>query len=43
MQATAVVETASGKGHHSNGGNSQKGEGTGQLPLFWVERGTKYN
>uniref|UniRef100_A0A671DUE8 RNA-binding protein 44 n=2 Tax=Rhinolophus ferrumequinum TaxID=59479 RepID=A0A671DUE8_RHIFE len=26
MQATAVVETASGKGHHSNGGNSQKDE-----------------
>ncbi|XP_074171956.1 RNA-binding protein 44 isoform X2 [Rhinolophus sinicus] len=26
MQATAVVETASGKGYHSNGGNSQKDE-----------------
>ncbi|KAJ8781635.1 hypothetical protein J1605_010893 [Eschrichtius robustus] len=36
MQATAVVETASGKGYHSNG-NIQKGEKLVQLALFWVE------
>ena len=42
MQATAVVETASGKGYHSNG-NIQKGEKLVQLALFWVEGGIKCN
>lgn len=41
MQATAVVETASGKGYHSNGGNLQKGKGLGHLPLFLVGKGVK--